>query len=150
MFQNRSMKSSFLLAGALLLGMASGGCGGATSAVVTARTDGAVFALSPGQNAVLSIQTQGGLVGGTLSVPTSSAPTTPTNGALTIALPRGNYGFNGTLAPDSTFRAGGNVPTVAPFVLAGQLGVGASPGSFSFFITVNGQTQRVSGQITRR
>lgn len=144
------MKFSLFLAGALLLAVASGGCGGAASAVVTARTDSAVFALSPAQNGALSIQTQGGLVGGTLSVPSSSAPTTLTNGALSFALPRGSYGFNGTLAGDSTFRATGNVPQVSPFVLTGQLGAGANPGSFSFFITVNGQTQRVSGQIVRR
>ena len=144
------MKFPLFVAGALLAGIASGGCGGASSAVVTARTDSAVFALSPSQNAALSVQTQGGLVTGTLLVPSTSAPTTSTVGALSFALPRGNYGFNGFLASDSTFRASGNVPQVAPFVLTGQLGAGTSPGSFSFFITATGQTQRVSGQIVRR
>lgn len=98
----------------------------------------------------MTVQTQGGLVTGTLLVPSTSAPTTSAAGALSFSLPRGNYGFNGVLASDSTFRASGNVPQVAPFVLTGRLGAGTSPGSFSFFITVNGQTQRVSGQIAQR
>ncbi len=139
------MKSLFFCAGALPLVFALGGCGGATQAVVTARTDRAVFALSPGQNAVLTVQTQGNLVGGTLSVPTSEATTTSTFGALSFSLPRGNYGFNGILASDSTFRATGNVPSVAPFTLTGQLGAGASSGSFS--LVINGQ--RVSGNLVR-
>lgn len=139
------MKSFLLAASALPLAIALGGCGGANSAVTTARTDRAVFALSPGQNAVLTVQTQGNLVGGTLSVPTSEATTTSTFGALSFSLPRGNYGFNGILASDSTFRATGNVPSVAPFTLTGQLGAGASSGSFS--LVINGQ--RVSGNLVR-
>ncbi len=142
------MKSHFLAASALLLGIASGGCGGATTAS-TARIDRATFALSPGQNATLTIQTQGNLAGGTLLVPASGAPTTDTIGALSIALPRGNYGFNGILASDSTFSATGNVPTVAPFTLLGRLGAGTAPGSFSLLININGQTQRVVGRIVR-
>lgn len=139
------MKSLYFASGALLLAIAGGGCGGANSAVVTARTDSATFALSTGQNATLSVLTQGGLVGGKLLVPATKAPTTNTIGALSFTLPPGNYGFNGILANDSTFRATGNVPEVAPFVLTGQLGTGAANGSFSFVI--NGQ--RVSGTLAR-
>ena len=139
------MKSLLFSVSALPLVFALGGCGGASSQVVTARTDRAVFALSGGQNATLTIQTQRNLVGGTLSVPTSDATTTSTVGALSFSLPRGNYGFNGILASDSTFRATGNVPSVAPFVLTGQLGTGASSGSF--VLEINGQ--RVSGSLVR-
>lgn len=131
---------------ALALLFLASGCGGATSAVETARTDGAVFPLTAGQNALLTVKSQGPLVTGTVLVPTSATKTTTTVGALSAALPPGNYGFNGVLSGGSAFRATGNVPNVGPFTMNGTLGSGASSGGFTFTIV----TGKVSGALSRQ
>lgn len=138
-------RSLWITPAAVALALIAGGCGGATSALTTARTDGAVFPLTSGQNALLTLKSQGPLVTGTVLVPTTAMPTTKTVGALTSALPPGNYGFNGVLSSDSTFRATGNVPNVGPFSLTGTLGSGTNGGGFTFTIA----TGKVSGALSR-
>jgi len=139
-------RSLWMTPAALAFALITGGCGGATSAVATARTDGAVFPLTSGQNALLTVKSQGPLVTGTILVPTSATPTTKTVGALSAALPPGNYGFNGILSSDSTFRTTGNVPNVGPFSLTGTLGSGSNSGGFTFTIA----TGKVSGALSRQ
>jgi len=141
------MKNFFGLAiFSLALAILGGGCGGASSAVATARTDSAVFALSAGQNALLTVKSQGGLTTGTISVPTSATLTTRTTGAISFVWPTGSVGFNGLVASDNTFRATGDVPSIGPFTLTGTLGAGVAAGGFSLLI--NGQ--RVSGGLARQ
>lgn len=138
-------RSLWITPAALAVALIAGGCSGATSAVTTARTDGAAFPLLASQNALLTVKSQGPLVTGTLLVPTSATPTTKTVGALSAALPPGNYGFNGILSSDSTFRATGNVPNVGPFTMNGTLGSGTTSGGFTFTIG----TGKVSGALSR-
>ena len=139
------MKLSLCLAPvALGFTLVLSGCGGASTSS-TARTDSATFALSSSQNATLTVQTQGNLITGTLLVPATSTTTTTASGALSFTIPNGNYGFNGFVSSSSSLSATGNVPTIAPFVLTGQLGSGAANGSFK--LQINGGT--VSGTLNR-